>query len=74
MFEIKCPYCGETVIIEKLKCRIFRHGYRKTTMRQIGPHMLEKSVDRLLEKNSLYGCGRQFKIELDMSITKTTGL
>ena len=74
MFAIKCPYCGEDVIIEKLNCRIFRHGYRKKTMKQIGPHCKEVSVDRMLEKGLLHGCGRQFKIEEDGSVVKTTGL
>lgn len=29
MDVINCPHCGGLIVIEKLNCKIFRHGYKK---------------------------------------------
>lgn len=72
---INCPYCNASIIIEKLNCRIFRHGYYTKNNKQIGPHLLEKTVDVLIKNKKIYPlCGKQFKINKDKSIIKTTGL
>lgn len=42
MINIKCPHCGEPVLIEKVNCGIFRHGVYKKTGKQINSH-LEKA-------------------------------
>ena len=62
MFEAKCPHCGDSVIIEKLNCRIFRHGVYKATNKQIGAHSKKIRCDKLFEEGKIWGCGKPFKI------------
>lgn len=57
-----CEHCGETVIIEKINCGVFRHGVYKNTGKQISPHMGQKKCDKLIKDNLIYGCGKEFKI------------
>ena len=73
-FIINCPYCGEPTEIISYACRIYRHGYYKHNNKQIGQHIKEATVDRLLRDNKIYGCGRQFRIGKNNIIDKTTGL
>ena len=61
-FEIKCPHCGEYVIIEQINCAIFRHGVFKSDMSQINPHLPKLDCDNLIENNLIYGCGKPFRI------------
>jgi hypothetical protein len=64
-FEIKCPHCGEYVIVEQINCAIFRHGVLKSTMTQINPHLPKPQCDKLKEQDLIYGCGKPFKIILN---------
>ena len=73
-FVIDCPYCGLPIEIISFNCRIYRHGYFKKNMRQLGQHIKESTVDNLLKQNNIIPpCGRQFKIHEDGRIEKTTG-
>lgn len=60
MFIIDCPYCNTPIQITKLNCKIFIHGYRKDTMKQISPHSKLKYINKLKETNNLLGCGSKF--------------
>lgn len=71
---VNCPYCDGKVEILELNCRIFRHGIFKETGRQIGQHLKEDFVNKLLNENKIWGCGLQFKIQRDDAIIRTTGL
>ena len=62
-FCIKCPHCNEFIHIEKLNCRIFRHGVMKNDYKQIDPHLSKNMCDYLLKNNEIYGCGKPFMIE-----------
>ena len=62
-FEVKCPHCGEYIIIEEINCAIFRHGIYKTNFEQINPHLPKKQCDELINKKLIYGCGKPFRIE-----------
>lgn len=73
-YFINCPYCNQQIEIITYACRIYRHGYYKKTMKQIGQHCKERTVECLLKKDKIYGCGRQFRINGDNTIDKTTGL
>ena len=57
---IKCPGCNDDIIISKINCKIFIHGYRKDTMKQVGPHSKLKYIESLKNKNNLLGCGCKF--------------
>jgi hypothetical protein len=63
-FEIKCPHCGEYVIIEQINCAIFRHGVMKNNLVQINPHLAKNECDKLKELDLIYGCGKPFKVIL----------
>ena len=56
-----CPHCQEYVFIEEINCGIFRHGFYKTTLMQIPPHLPKVECDQLA--GLIYGCGKPFKIE-----------
>jgi hypothetical protein len=59
---VVCPHCNENVLIEKLNCKIFRHGILKTTNIQMDPHSSKELCENLIENNLIYGCGKPFKI------------
>jgi len=59
---VECPHCNATVLVEKLNCRIFRHGTLKTNYQQINPHASKDECDNLLINNMIYGCSKPFKI------------
>jgi hypothetical protein len=59
---VNCPHCQTPVIIEKLNCRIFRHGTYKNTNAQIPPHSSKEDCDDLVQNNSIYGCGKPFRV------------
>lgn len=59
---IDCPHCHTFVIIDQLNCRIFRHGYLKSTNEQINPHLSKIECDNLINNNLIYGCGKPFLI------------
>jgi hypothetical protein len=44
---VVCPYCQESVLIEKLNCCIFRHGVIKQTGKQMDPHLCKEKCDHL---------------------------
>jgi hypothetical protein len=60
-------------LIEKIKCGIFRHGYKRTTMKQIDPHAKESYINKLKEKGLLIGCGKPFKINKNTLEIKKCG-
>ena len=65
---LTCPNCNEYVLIEKLNCKIFRHGVFKRTCRQINPHSTKTQCDLYVEKQLIYGCGKPFFIIIKNNI------
>lgn len=61
-FEILCPHCECYVTILEINCAIFRHAILKSNYQQISPHLSKKECDKLIENNSIYGCGKPFRI------------
>jgi hypothetical protein len=57
-----CPHCNQNVLIEKLNCKIFRHGILKLNNNQIDPHSSKELCDNLIENELIFGCGKPFKI------------
>jgi DNA-directed RNA polymerase subunit RPC12/RpoP len=69
-FYINCPHCNDIIIIEKLNCRIFRHGIYKDSNKQINPHASKDECEQLIKNNEIYGCGKPFMIETHNNIHK----
>jgi len=64
---IICPNCNEFIIIEEINCGIFRDGVIKQTGIQMDPHLSKIICEELKDKNLIYGCGKPFKIIMDMN-------
>lgn len=62
MLIVICPHCNKDVLIEKLNCRIFRHGVYIKTGRQLGAHAKQKHCEKVIRENLIYGCGKPFKV------------
>ena len=65
---VKCPHCEDDIIIEKLNCKIFRHGIFKKNGNQIPPHSKKEICDSLVDKELIYGCGKPFKVVLQDNV------
>jgi hypothetical protein len=59
---IKCPHCNDSIIIEELNCKIFRHGIFKDNHNQINPHATKVECDNYVLNDLIYGCGKPFRI------------
>jgi len=59
---LTCPHCQDSIIIEQLNCRIFRHGVLKENNTQINPHAKKEECDHFIENNLIYGCGKPFRV------------
>ena len=59
-----CPHCKEPILIEKLNCCIFRHGVLKNNEKQIEPHASKDLCDYYVKNDLIYGCGKEFKIQV----------
>jgi len=59
---VLCPHCNLCVLIEKLNCRIFRHGIIKKTGKQMDPHTPKELCDEYIKHEDIYGCGKPFMI------------
>ena len=64
---VTCPHCNEFIVIEKLNCKIFRHGILKIDGKQIDPHSSKEICDMYVSRNEIYGCGKPFIIVVDNS-------
>jgi len=59
---VTCPHCNDLILIEQLNCRIFRHGILKSNNTQINPHASKEECDYYTINESIYGCGKPFKV------------
>ena len=59
---VQCPHCKCLIVVEKINCAIFRHGYFKNNNNQIDPHASKELCDYYIRENLIYGCGKPFKI------------
>uniref|UniRef100_A0A6C0DUW6 Uncharacterized protein n=1 Tax=viral metagenome TaxID=1070528 RepID=A0A6C0DUW6_9ZZZZ len=59
---VLCPHCNLCILIEKLNCRIFRHGIIKKTGKQMDPHAPKDICDEYIKHDDIYGCGKPFMI------------
>ena len=60
---VSCPWCEIPILIEKLNCRIFRHGTLIVNGQQINPHETKEVCDHFVANDMIYGCGKPFKVE-----------
>ena len=68
---VKCPHCSNLIIINKkdFNRKIFRHGVCKKD-KQIDPHSNKEECDKLIKENLINGCGKQFKLIIDLEENK----
>ncbi len=59
---VSCPHCLTPVLIEKLNCRIFRHGTLIHNGQQINSHETKEVCDYFVSNNMIYGCSKPFLI------------
>lgn len=59
---VLCPHCNQFILIEKLNCRIFRHGIIKKTGKQIDSHESKDICEEYIKNDDIYGCGKPFMI------------
>jgi hypothetical protein len=64
---IICPHCNISIIVEEVRCGIFRCGIYKETFKQVDPHLSKEECDKL--GDTIYGCGKPFQIKND-EVTK----
>tara|TARA_Y100000389_G_scaffold202486_1_gene247906 strand:+ start:2046 stop:2309 length:264 start_codon:yes stop_codon:yes gene_type:complete len=63
-----CPHCNQYIIVngKEFNCKIFRHGVEKDEHKiignQIDPHLPKEKCDSLYSSDSIYGCGKPFRI------------
>ncbi len=62
---VECPHCKEPVLIEKLNCRIFRHGALKSNGEQINAHASKDLCDFYIKNDLILGCGKPFQVILN---------
>ena len=62
---VSCPHCLDPVLIEKLNCRIFRHGTLKHNGEQMNPHETKEVCDYFVANNMIHGCGKPFQVKQD---------
>lgn len=63
IWVIECPHCGILIEVVELNCRIFRCGvYKDNSYTQIDPHLPKVQCEELVLNNSIYGCGKPFRI------------
>ena len=63
IFHYKCPWCNGEIITHpnEINCSIFRHGIFKNSGMQIYQHLPKNEVDKLINNNEIYGCGKPYK-------------
>lgn len=62
-FIVECPHCEQKIEVVELNCRIFRCGIIKSNGQQMDPHTPKEVCDQLKQTDSIYGCGRPFRID-----------
>lgn len=61
--SVRCPHCDVWVLIEKINCGIFRHGYNAKTKKQIDPHAPKEICDFLAKDPDIIGCCKPFRVQ-----------
>lgn len=59
---VTCPWCDGLVVVEELRCGIFRHGAFRDTGLQIDPHASQAQIEQWAAEGRLVGCGRPFRV------------
>ena len=62
-FVVLCPHCGDSVLIEQINCRMFRHAVSKTTGEPKHPHASKELCEKAHMEGIIYGCGRPFLLD-----------
>lgn len=71
---IECPHCKDLVVVyrHEIRCKIFRHGVFKDTMKQMDPHTPKELCDAFAREDKIYGCGKPFQLVEKIKENKQT--
>ena len=58
---INCPHCDMSILIEEMRCGIFRCGMYKESFKQVDPHLSKAECEKL--GDTIYGCSKPFQIK-----------
>ena len=61
-FIVICPHCADQILIEKLNCKIFRHGVFKVNYTQVPPHSSKLKCEEFIKNDLILGCCKPFLI------------
>lgn len=67
-YIVLCPHCGDSIIIEQINCRIFRHAVYKTTGEQMDPHICKEVCEKARMDGVIYGCARPFLLDVPLCV------
>jgi hypothetical protein len=67
-----CPHCEGQIEVDKtqVNCAIFRHAIYKKNLNQVNPHLDKEVCDKLVQDDSVYGCCKPFRINVDRKIVE----
>jgi hypothetical protein len=70
VFKLRCPRCRIQieVLAKNMRCRVFRCGVYKKSLRPINPHSSLKACTKMLNDDLIYGCTQPFKILQNMEV------
>lgn len=76
VFIFNCPNCDGTVFVAEGEenCHIFRHGvYKKGPLLglPINPHETKENIEKLVDSDLIYGCGKPIMMTEDKMQVKT---
>ena len=62
-----CPHCELLICVKRneINCGIFRHGVYIKSGLQINPHLCQRECEDLYNSNSIYGCGKPFRVSIN---------
>ena len=73
MIFVTCPHCQQLIEIVAINCAIFRCGIHKQTGQQVSPHAPKTECDPLSEQGLIWGCGKPFRVEPDLTQSELGG-
>jgi len=75
-YVFSCPWCRQLgveskvqIVESQLACRRAIHAALKANAEPIGPHSSKQLCQSLLASGVIYGCGRSFQVNADLSVT-----
>jgi hypothetical protein len=74
-YSFQCPWCNGCIIVSEsdVRCKIFRHATYKKNGEYVNPHAPKNECDRLYNDGLINGCGKPFKLNIDVGVVEKCG-